>query len=71
MPFSRSIVALVSVIALMSGASIVSAKPLQVVASFTVLADVVKNIGGEHVQVKSLVPPNGDPHDFQPSPSDA
>lgn len=71
MPFSRSIVALVSAIALMSGASIVSAKPLQVVASFTVLADVVKNIGGEHVQVKSLVPPNGDPHDFQPSPSDA
>ena len=49
----------------------VSAKTIDVVASFTVLADVVKNVGGDHVRVKSLVPPNGDPHDFEPSPDDA
>lgn len=48
-----------------------SAKTIDVVASFTVLADVVKNVGGEHVNVKSLVPPNGDPHEFEPSPEDA
>ncbi len=48
-----------------------SAKTLQVVASFTVLADVVHQIGGDHVQVTSLVPPNGDPHQFEPSPQDA
>lgn len=47
------------------------AKTIDVVASFTILADVVKNIGGDHVNVKSLVPPNGDPHDFEPSPDDA
>lgn len=40
-------------------------------ASFSVLADVVKNVGGEHVNVKSLVPPNGDPHEFEPTPDDA
>lgn len=48
-----------------------SAKTLDAVASFTVLADVVKQVGGDHVNVKSLVPPNGDPHDFEPSPNDA
>ena len=48
-----------------------SAKTLNAVASFTVLADVVKQVGGEHVNVTSLVGPNGDPHDFEPSPDDA
>jgi len=48
-----------------------SAKTLNTVASFTVLADVVKQVGGDHVNVKSLVGPNGDPHEFEPSPDDA
>ncbi|BCI68159.1 metal ABC transporter solute-binding protein, Zn/Mn family [Acetobacter aceti] len=41
------------------------------VASFTVLADVVAHVGGTHVSVTSLVPPDGDPHEFEPSPADA
>ncbi|XAZ24355.1 zinc ABC transporter substrate-binding protein [Sinorhizobium sp. B11] len=48
-----------------------SAETLKVVASFTVLADVVRQIGGDHVKVTSLVGPNGDPHEFEPSPADA
>ncbi|MFA5956555.1 metal ABC transporter solute-binding protein, Zn/Mn family [Hyphomicrobium sp.] len=48
-----------------------SAKTLNAVASFTVLADVVKQVGGDHINVKSLVPPDGDPHEFEPSPNDA
>ena len=48
-----------------------SAKTLNVIASFTVLADVVKQVGDDHVNVKSLVGPNGDPHEFEPSPDDA
>ncbi|TXI05919.1 MAG: metal ABC transporter substrate-binding protein [Rhizobium sp.] len=48
-----------------------SAETLNVVASFTVLADVVKHVGGDHVKVSSLVGPNGDPHEFEPSPTDA
>jgi len=47
------------------------AETLDVVASFTVLADVVKQVGGDHVKVSSLVGPNGDPHEFEPSPADA
>lgn len=47
------------------------AKNLNVVASFTVLADMAKQVGGEHVTVKSLVRPDGDPHSFEPSPQDS
>ena len=53
------------------GAGAVSAKTIEAVASFTVLADVVSQVGGDHVHVISLVPPNGDPHEFEPSPDDA
>lgn len=48
-----------------------SAKTLEAVASFTVLADMVRQVGGDHVHVVSLVPPNGDPHEFEPTPTDA
>ncbi|MDI9847651.1 metal ABC transporter substrate-binding protein [Rhodoblastus sp. 17X3] len=44
---------------------------LPVVASFSILADFVRQIGGDKVAVKSLVGPNGDAHVFQPSPTDA
>lgn len=47
------------------------AKTLNVVASMTVLADVVSVVGGNHVTVKSLVGPNGDPHVYEPTPDDA
>lgn len=47
------------------------AKTVNAVASFTVLADIVKQVGGEHVNVKSLVGPNGDPHTFEPTPQDS
>jgi zinc/manganese transport system substrate-binding protein len=47
------------------------AKTLHVVASFSVVADMVKEIGGDHVEVTSLVAPNGDPHTFEPAPQDS
>lgn len=47
------------------------ADTLKVVASFTILGDVVSQVGGKHVKVTNLVGPNGDPHEFEPSPTDA
>ena len=44
---------------------------LNVVASFSILADLVKNVGGDKVNVTSLVGPNGDIHVYAPAPSDA
>ena len=60
-----------ALVSLMAMTSTASAKTLEVVASFTVLADVVHEVGGKNVEVKSLVGPNGDPHEFEPSPDDA
>lgn len=44
---------------------------LPVVASFSILADMVQQIGGDRVSVTALVGPDGDAHVFQPSPADA
>ncbi len=44
---------------------------LNVVTSFSILADFVKNVGGDRVNVTSLVGPNGDIHVYVPAPSDA
>jgi ABC-type Zn uptake system ZnuABC Zn-binding protein ZnuA len=45
-----------------------AANPLSVVTSNTVLADLVANVGGDKVQVRSLAPAGTDPHTFQPTP---
>ena len=51
--------------------SSVSAQPLPVVTSFSILADLVRVVGGPHVEVTSLVGPNADAHIFNPTPADA
>jgi len=47
------------------------AQKLPVVASFSILGDFVKEVGGDRVAVTTLVGPNGDAHVYQPSPADA
>ena len=44
---------------------------LNVVASFSILGDFVANVGGDRVDVTSLVGPDGDVHVFTPAPADA
>ena len=41
---------------------------LNVVASYSILADVIHNIAGDRVEVTTLIPVGADPHTFQPSP---
>ena len=43
---------------------------IRVVATTSVVADWVENIGGEHVEVFSVVPAGADPHGFQPGAQD-
>ena len=50
---------------------VLAAQPLPVVASFSILADMVREVGGSHVEVTSLVGPNTDAHVFDPTPADA
>lgn len=48
-----------------------TARPLQVVASFSILADMLREIAGDAAQVHSLVGANADAHVFEPTPADA
>lgn len=48
-----------------------AATPLRVVASFSILGDMVRIVGGDRVQVATLVGPDGDVHAFEPRPADA
>lgn len=47
-----------------------AAEAIRVVASFTILADLVRQIGGGHVSVDSLVGPDGDVHLYEARPRD-
>ncbi|QRG06170.1 metal ABC transporter substrate-binding protein [Xanthobacter dioxanivorans] len=47
------------------------AQKLPVVASFSILGDFVKQVGGDRVKVTTIVGPNGDAHVYQPTPADA
>ena len=44
---------------------------VNVVATFSILADFVRNVGGDRVEVTALVGPGADAHVYTPSPSDA
>jgi zinc/manganese transport system substrate-binding protein len=44
---------------------------VKVIASFSILGDLVRNVGGDRVEVTNLVGPNGDAHVYQPTPAAA
>lgn len=46
-------------------------EPIRVVASFSILGDMVQQVGGDRVRVTTLVGPDGDAHVWQPAPADA
>lgn len=43
---------------------------LKVVATYSILGDMAANVGGEEIELSTLVGPNGDAHTFEPAPSD-
>ncbi|MGH6803661.1 MAG: metal ABC transporter substrate-binding protein [Methyloceanibacter sp.] len=61
--------ALLVLLGLSGGAD--SADKLKAVASFSILGDMVREVGGDRVDVVTLVGPNGDAHVFSPTPADA
>ncbi|MEO1019293.1 MAG: metal ABC transporter substrate-binding protein [Pseudomonadota bacterium] len=70
MPNRRTFLITVLAASLMPMASMAQDK-LPVVASFSILGDMVKRVGGDRVAVTTLVGPDGDAHVFQPTPADA
>ncbi|MFG1432576.1 zinc ABC transporter substrate-binding protein [Xanthobacter sp. V2C-8] len=63
----------------MGGAALAQSEPksaptgekLPVVASFSILGDFVKEVGGDRIALTTIVGPNGDSHVYQPTPADA
>lgn len=62
---------LMTVVGVGLAAGAVASEPLTVVASFSILGDLTQRIGGDRVQVHTLVNPGADAHVYQPTPSDA
>ena len=48
-----------------------SAAPIKAVTSITIIADMVHEVGGDLVQVQSIVGPNGDAHSYEAKPQDS
>ena len=69
---TMTLAAAVSALTLTTAAfSPASAKDLKVVASFSVIAHFARNVGGDRVEITTLVGPNGDAHVYEPKPADA
>ena len=66
--FARFAAAATILLALTGAAS---AQPLKVVATFSVIGDLVRTVGGDSVTVTTLVGPGSDAHVYQPTPQDA
>lgn len=75
-------VTLVAVIAMISGvyfflhsrdnhsADLTAGDKLQVVTTNSILEDMVKNVGGDRIELYSIVKRGTDPHEYEPQPSD-
>ncbi len=48
-----------------------AAEALRVVASFSIIGDLARKVGGEHVELATLVGPDSDAHVYEPRPRDA
>lgn len=68
---SRRIAVAAVLLAALSATPALAQEKVKTVATFSILADLVKNVGGDRVEVVSLVPANGDAHVYAPSPADA
>ncbi len=81
---ARTLCAVISMLALISAAACggdsqeppdTAAQPaaakIKVVATSNIIADWAREVGGDHVEVVSLMPVDVDPHTFQPGPRDA
>ena len=67
----RALLVLFSVWLSMSLSTASAAEKLPVVTSFSILADMVHQVGGEHIQITNLVGPDADAHTYEPTPDDA
>ena len=64
------LIAFISVALLFGIRPLAQGDGLQIVATHGILADVARNVAGEHAQISSLIPVGADQHGFIPTPRD-
>jgi len=62
---------LLLLVSLLTASPLKAAERLNVVASFSILADIIRNAGGDRVNLTTLVGADSDVHVYTPAPSDA
>ena len=62
--------ALLALLLLPNFSALTQEDKLSVIASHSILADVVHNVAGDRIELATLIPIGADPHGFTPSPSD-
>ena len=67
----RSTLAALALLSAIAATPAVAQDKLKVVATFSILGDLVRNVGGDRVDAVTLVGPNGDAHVYEPTPADA
>jgi len=67
----RRLIPWLACIALIASALPVRAEGLRVVASFSILGDLIRNVGGDRIEITTLVGPDSDAHVYSPTPADA
>ncbi|MDQ4136033.1 MAG: metal ABC transporter substrate-binding protein [Pseudomonadota bacterium] len=73
MPTRRNVVTLLFAGLTLAAGPALAQEParLKVVATFSILADFARQVGGERVEVTTLVGPDGDAHVYSPTPADS
>ncbi|NRH42642.1 metal ABC transporter substrate-binding protein [Pseudomonas sp. MS15a(2019)] len=61
---------LMGLLGLLLGNPVQAAEPFKVVTTFTVIADMARNVTGDAAQVESITKPGAEIHNYQPTPGD-
>src|SRR5687767_10387876 len=60
-----------AILTVFTGAPVAAQEKLKVLATFSIVADFVRHVGGDRLELTMLVGPNSDAHVYAPSPADA
>lgn len=67
----RNLLLLAGIAAMLAATPAMAREKIKAVATFSILGDLVENVGGDRIEVTTLVGPNSDVHVFSPTPADA
>lgn len=68
--FGARVFAALLFLAMVTPAMAQDQEPLKVVTTFTVIADMARNVAGDVAMVESVIPPGAEIHEYQPTPQD-